>query len=97
MTGNNGNGDSDIDIRIGRDELVIRGRYETVSIANDFLIAVWFVVGSILFFWEQTTVAATWCFLAGSVQFLVRPSIRLARRVHLRRFGGADRAEGGEY
>jgi hypothetical protein len=79
----------DLTIRLGRDELVIRQRYEIISIANDLLIALWFVAGSILFFWEATTRAATWMFLLGSLEFLARPAIRLARRVHLRRLHGA--------
>ncbi len=76
-------------IDIGHDELVIRHRYEALSIANDVLIALWFLVGSILFFWDKTTVAATWCFLLGSVEFLVRPAIRLVRLFHIRRIGGS--------
>lgn len=75
-------------IDIGDEELVIRRRYEALSIANDVLIALWFLVGSILFFWESTTVAATWCFLLGSIEFLVRPGLRLARLVHIQRIGG---------
>lgn len=39
-----------IEIRIGHDELVLRKRYEILSIVNDILVAVWFVIGSILFF-----------------------------------------------
>jgi hypothetical protein len=74
---------------IGHDELVIRRRYEALSIGNDVLIALWFLVGSILFFWEATTSAATWCFLLGSIEFLIRPGIRLARLVHIRRLGGS--------
>ncbi len=79
---------------IGREELVIRRRYEALSIGNDVLIALWFLVGSILFFWESTTTVATWCFLLGSIEFLVRPAIRLARLVHIRRIrgSGADSA-----
>ena len=60
-------------IDIGHEELVIRKRYEALSIANDVLIALWFLVGSVLFFWESTTIAATWCFLLGSIEFLARP------------------------
>ncbi|MGZ4436955.1 MAG: YrhK family protein [Nocardioidaceae bacterium] len=74
---------------IGREELVVRRRYEALSIGNDVLIALWFLVGSILFFWETTTTAATWCFLLGSIEFLVRPAIRLARLVHIRRIRGS--------
>ena len=85
---------TDIDVPVGRDEIVIRNRYETLSIVNDVLIGVLFVVGSVLFLWESTSIVATWFFIAGSVQFLVRPGIRLARRVHLKRFGaGRDRTD----
>lgn len=77
--------DSPLIIHIGHDELVIRQRYETLSIVNDVVTALMFVIGSILFFKESTTYAATWLFTIGSVLFLVRPLIRLTRRVHLRR------------
>ncbi|MCK8613510.1 YrhK family protein [Gordonia sp. C13] len=79
---------NDLTFTIGREELVVRQRWETASIANDALIAVWFVVGSILFFWESTSLVATWFFLVGSIQFLARPVIRLRRRIHLRRLRG---------
>ena len=75
-------------IHIGRDELIIRKRYEVASIGNDILVALWFIVGSILFFSDATTIAGTWCFLAGSVELLIRPLIRLSRRVHLTRLAG---------
>ena len=79
-------------IHIGRDELIIRKRYEVLSIVNDILVALWFIVGSILFFSDATTIAGTWCFLAGSVELLIRPVIRLSRRVHLTRIAGSTAA-----
>jgi hypothetical protein len=79
-------------IRIGHDELIIRKRYEVLSIVNDILVALWFIVGSILFFSDATTIAGTWCFLAGSVELLIRPVIRLTRRVHLTRIAGSTEA-----
>ena len=81
--------DKPLKIHIGHEELVIRRRYEALSIGNDVLIALWFLVGSILFFWESTATAAKWCFLLGSIEFLIRPAIRLARRFHLQRVGGS--------
>lgn len=75
--------------RIGPDELVIRRRYEAASILNDIMIALWFVVGSVMFFSTAWEVTGTWCFLLGSVQLLIRPAIRLSRQVHLRRVQGA--------
>jgi len=84
----------DATLTVGDEELVIRNRYETLSIANDVVVGVLFVVGSVLFLRESTTTAGTWLFVIASVQFLLRPCIRLARHVHLRRFGqGRDRTD----
>jgi hypothetical protein len=82
--------DSPVTLRIGHEELVIRQRYETLSTANDVLIAIWFLAGSVLFFWEATMTTATWCFVLGSLQFLVRPALRLSRQLHLKRIGGSQ-------
>jgi len=81
--------DNSIELHIGREELVLRKRYEILSVVNDILVAVWFVIGSILFFSDSTATAGTWLFLLGSVELLVRPLIRLTRRVHIGRVGGA--------
>ncbi|WP_239648723.1 YrhK family protein [Nocardiopsis chromatogenes] len=72
----------------GGEELIIRRRYEAASIANDVLIALWFTAGSIMFFSEAWTALGTWCFLAGSIELLLRPVIRLARMTRLRRLRG---------
>ncbi len=75
----------------GHAEMVLRQRYEIASIVNDLLIALWFTLGSILFFQESTATAGTWLFLVGSIQLAIRPSIRLTRRLHLRRHTGGRR------
>ncbi len=79
----------DIDIPFTHDEVVLRQRYELASILNDLLIAIWFIVGSVLFFSPSTTEAGTWLFLIGSIQLAVRPAIRLARGLHLRQRSGS--------
>lgn len=81
---------SALTITIGHEELEIRQKWEVVSIVNDILIAVWFIIGSILFFNESTTTAGTWLFLLGSIELLIRPMIRLARRVHIGRIRGEN-------
>ena len=83
----------DFTLTIGREELRIRGIYETLSITNDFLAGLLFLVGSVLFFWESTMVIATWLFVLGSVLFVGRPTIRLARRIHLGRVAPGPQAE----
>lgn len=74
-------------VTIGHAELIIRRRYEVASIANDVLVAVWFLIGSILFFSSETTTAGTWLFVIGSIELMIRPLLRLGRRVHLGRLG----------
>lgn len=83
----------DIALRVGHEELRIRGVYETISIINDVMVALWFIVGSVLFFSESTTTAGTWLFLIGSIQLLIRPVIRLSRRLHLGRVGWGNPTE----
>ncbi|WP_116245861.1 YrhK family protein [Nocardiopsis sp. FIRDI 009] len=73
------------DVKIGRHELVVRQRYEAASIANDILIGLWFVVGSVMFLSPAWATTGTWLFLVGSVQMLIRPIIRLSRLIHVRR------------
>ena len=75
----------DIDLDLGGHELVLHNRYETLSIINDILVALWFIAGSILFFQESTTIIGTWLFLIGSIELLIRPLIRLSRNVHIER------------
>lgn len=83
--GAQGSGHSPVTFRVGHHELVIRRRYEVLSIVNDMMIGVWFAVGSVLFFFPSTTTVGIWLFLIGSVQLLIRPNIRLARNLHLQR------------
>ncbi|WP_330446230.1 YrhK family protein [Kocuria rhizophila] len=66
-------------------EIVIRGRYETLSMTHDILIGIISLVGSFLFFNDSTMYVATWLFVVGSALMLIRPSIRITRRVHLQR------------
>ena len=72
--------------------LEIYWRYQVVRTGVDFGAALCFVVGSILFFFESTTVAATWFFLVGSILFAVKPTIDMVRSVHLRRLPGSESA-----
>ena len=87
---NNPNGDDELTFRLGHERLIIQRRYEIASILNDFVIALWFLVGSILFLFPEYETAAVWLFIFGSFQFLVRPSIRLIRHIHLERAPGSS-------
>ena len=76
--------DSPITIKLGHEELLIR-RYETLSITNDFMIAVWFLVGSVFFLDNSMITDGTWLFILGSGQLAIRPVLRLTAHIHLKR------------
>ena len=61
--------------------------YELAYTAADFLAAMLFVTGSVLFFSEETKQSGTWLFLFGSLLFALKPSLRMAREIHLWRLG----------
>lgn len=72
-------------------------RYAALEVLHtivDFLAAFLFVIGSVLFFSEQTKAAGTFCFLLGSIFFAAKPAIRLAREIWLARTNHIDHLAG---
>lgn len=74
-----------LELKFGPDGIVIRKRYEAASKLNDVLIGLWFVIGSVFFFFGSLQTAAIALFLVGSVQLLARLVIRIARDLHLQK------------
>ena len=68
----------------------IYARFELAYTAVDFGAALSFVIGSILFFYEELQTAGTWCFLIGSILFAAKPSLRLAREIKLYSLGDTE-------
>ena len=58
-------------------------RYELFRTVVEFLAALTFIIGSVLFFYDSLQYAGTWLFVIGSILCAVRPSIRLALELHL--------------
>lgn len=76
---------------IGHRELVIHQRYEVLSIFNDFLIGMWFTIGSFCFFYDGTIqTIGVWLFIIGSIQLLIRPAIRLHRYIYFKQLPDTD-------
>jgi hypothetical protein len=71
-------------MKLGHEELVIHRRYQIASILNDFLIAIWFLVGSIFFLFASLEKPGVWLFILGSAQLSIRPIIRIAHRIHFK-------------
>lgn len=64
--------------------------YEIAHTAVDFIAAISFLVGSILFLLPAYETPAIWLFIVGSVFFCLKPTLRLTREVHLWRMGRID-------
>lgn len=63
----------------------VYGRYEKLYTLNDFCAALLFLVGSVMFFYQRLENPAVWCFVVGSVNFMLRPTIKVLREFHLAR------------
>ncbi|MAZ04273.1 MAG: N-acetyl-gamma-glutamyl-phosphate reductase [Sneathiella sp.] len=61
--------------------------YALIYTIVDFSAAIFFIGGSILFFYESTTYIGTWLFLIGSIFFALRPTTRLLRELAYIRAG----------
>lgn len=75
----------DLSLRIGRLQIDVWSRWEAAGILNDIGIGLWFVAGSILNFFTSLETWGLVLYLVGSVQLLIRPFLKLAHRVTMRR------------
>ncbi|MDX6152808.1 YrhK family protein [Marinococcus sp. PL1-022] len=65
--------------------------YNTLYTINDFLLGLWFFIGSICFYFEGPwRILGVTLFVVASFQFLIRPSIRLIHEFHARRHYGRE-------
>jgi hypothetical protein len=74
-----------VTVQLGNEEIVLRQRFELISIINEIGIAVFFTVGSVAFYFEELFTLGVTLFVIGSIQLGIRPAIRFTRRVQLRK------------
>lgn len=70
---------------LGQKHITIQRRYEALGAINDFLIAVWFLIGSFFFLTNSLVESGTWLFVVGSAQLLIKPALKLISLVHVSR------------
>lgn len=75
-----------IDRELLEAEKRIHERFEWLHIANDYISALLFLVGSVMFLWEDWQKTATWFFIVGSVFFLFAPILRTLNKRYVRSF-----------
>jgi hypothetical protein len=76
--------------RFSRRHAELWAAFELAYTVVDFSAAGLFVLGSVLFLNPDTTYAATWMFIIGSIFFGLKPTIRLWREVKLVSLGHVD-------
>ncbi|GAE91971.1 hypothetical protein JCM21714_944 [Gracilibacillus boraciitolerans JCM 21714] len=64
--------------------------YNVLYTINDFTIAIWFLIGSILFYFESLKNWGVTLFVIASFQFLIKPTIRLVHEVQARKHYGNE-------
>lgn len=79
-------GDETIRVNFQQRRVVIQERYEWLHIVNDLMLGLWFIVGSFMFFSDKWTYWGTWLFVAGSAQMMIGPLLRIAHKIHMRKF-----------
>lgn len=72
----------------------IYARYEIAHTVVDFAAAISFLAGSALYFWPDKETLSGSLFVIGSIFFMAKPTLRLARELRLWRIGEIDTLAG---
>lgn len=74
-----------MELDLGQKHIITQRRYEALGAINDFLIAVWFLIGSFFFLSDSLVESGTWLFIVGSAQLLIKPVLKLISLVHVKK------------
>ncbi|MCG1029076.1 YrhK family protein [Virgibacillus halodenitrificans] len=62
--------------------------YQLLYTLNDFLLGLWFLIGSIFFYFEPLKTWGVTLFVIASLQFVLKPTIRLIHEIDAKRYYG---------
>ncbi|ENH95992.1 hypothetical protein J416_13184 [Gracilibacillus halophilus YIM-C55.5] len=79
-----------VDSQMAKHNRFYKDIYNILYTLNDFTIAVWFLIGSIFFYFESLKTWGVTLFVIGSFQFLIKPTIRLIHEVNARKHYGTE-------
>jgi len=68
----------------------IYAMFEILYTVVDFAAAVFFIIGSVMFFYEEWMTTGTWLFVVGSFFFAMKPALRLIRELKLASIGDTE-------
>lgn len=73
-----------MEVKIGKYAIFFNKNYKYISIINEIMLALWFIIGSAFFFFESMKTAGIILFIIGSTQLLIRPILKILHAVSLR-------------
>ena len=62
---------------------ILKKIYTILHMIADFMAALLFLIGSIMFLYPEWVDRGTWLFIIGSLLFLMKPAIKLTHDLHL--------------
>jgi hypothetical protein len=75
----------DVQIEMGKYQMIIEHRYQVLSFFNDLLLGVLYLIGSILFLTDVSKVVSISFFLAGSIMMIIRAGLNILKDLHVRK------------
>ncbi|MFD2759846.1 YrhK family protein [Lentibacillus juripiscarius] len=82
-----------LDIQIGTYEVSFNKKYRFLTLLNDIVLGIFFLVGSAFFLWEPLKTAGIILFIIGSAQLLARPIIKIIHAFYFSRIRKSGREE----
>lgn len=73
----------ELDLPMSKYAIFFNKNYRIISLANEILIGLLFIIGSICFFFKSAMDAGTVLFLIGSVLLLIKPVLKMLHAVSI--------------
>lgn len=75
--------DEDVELKAGSLRVYFRNRYSMVSLLNDFLVGIVYILGSIVILMGWPIIYSTYFFLAGGIFLTIRPVLSILRNISI--------------
>ncbi|WJY27199.1 MULTISPECIES: YrhK family protein [Sporosarcina] len=78
----------DVEVKAGKHIIFFNKNYKYIFIINELILGLEFIVGSVFFLFDSLKTAGTILFIIGSVQFFLRPVMKILHAISLRKESG---------
>lgn len=75
--------DEDVELKAGRLRIYFQNRYNLISLINDFLVGIMYILGSLLPMMGFPSQYGTYLYLAGGVFLTMRPVLKILHNIYV--------------